>query len=123
VVQLAWEFGRRGALIGVALATALWVWASFAGEWTYGNDWLRFYNGATRAVVYLAVAEGILLLRRTIERHREQMAAMRALLDVCHGCGAVRGSDDAWVPMDRLVEYSARRVRVQECPACHRGGH
>ena len=120
VAQMAFEFGRRGALIGVALAIGLWIAGSYVAGWEYSSEWIRFANGLIRGLVCAFAAANVLLLRRTIAAHRAQMEGLRALLDVCHGCGAVRGSDDNWVPMERLPDYAAARLRTHECPNCAR---
>jgi hypothetical protein len=120
VAQMAFEFGRRGALVGVALAIGLWIAGTYVGGWHYSSEWIRYANGMIRGLVCAFAAGNILLLRRTIAAHRAQMEGLRALLDVCHGCGAVRGSDDEWVAMERLHEYAAARLRTHECPNCAR---
>jgi hypothetical protein len=118
VAQMTFEFGRRGAIIGVALAVCLWIAGTYTAGWDYPSEWLRYVNGAIRGLVCAFAAGNVLLLRRTIAAHRVQMEGLRALLDVCHGCGAVRGSDDRWVPMEQLAEYAAARRHTNECPNC-----
>ncbi len=49
--------------------------------------------GSGRGIVYFLAGFFILMFKRTLETHRQRMEAMRALLNVCHGCGAVQGSD------------------------------
>jgi hypothetical protein len=120
VAQMAFEFGRRGAFIGVALATGLWIAGTYVAGWDFSNEWIRYANGIIRGLVCAFAAGNVLLLRRTIAAHRTQMEGLRALLDVCHGCGAVRGSDDDWVAMERLPGYAASRLRTNECPSCAR---
>lgn len=118
VAHMTWEFGRRGAVAGVLLSVLLWYLGSVNAGWTYSAEWVRWYNAIIRGAVHAFSASMLLLLQRTIELHRQHIEGMRALLDVCHGCGAVRGSDGVWVPMDEVAHYAARRHAVQECEAC-----
>ena len=116
VVHLAWEFGWRGALIGVVTAVAVWIYASIQVNQVFSSEWLRYYNGGVRGVVFALAGIFILLFKRTLNAHRMRMEAMRALLNVCHGCGAVQGSDGQWVPVDELL---LRPKPAQcECPRC-----
>lgn len=117
VAKLAWEFGWRGGVVAVALATCLWLVASSVNEQPYSYEWLRYYNAAIRGVVFGFVAVFILLFKRVVEQHRRRMEAMRALLNVCHGCGSVQGSDGRWIPFEELSQRTPARLSC-ECPAC-----
>jgi len=64
------------------------------------------------------VAVFIILFKRVVEQHRRRMEAMRALLNVCHGCGSVQGSDGHWIQFDRLAVPKVRLLC--ECPECSR---
>jgi len=116
VAQLSWEFGRRGAIAGVVLATGFWIWGSALSGQHFSQEWMRVYNGLVRGTVYAFFAALLLLFRRTLETHRRRLEAMRALIHICHGCGAVRSSDGKWVPLRELAH--AATCDVHECPDC-----
>lgn len=120
VAQLAWEFGRKGAFLGAALAAVLWIVGSEVGAWAFGAEWIVYYNALVRGGVYLLAGIFFVMFRRTLESHRLRIEALRSLVDVCHGCGAVRGSDGTWVSMDELDNFVASRERREECPGCTR---
>src|SRR5262245_27527147 len=46
VAQLAFEFGRRGAIIGVVLSVTLWLSATYVADWQYDSEWFRYLNAA-----------------------------------------------------------------------------
>ena len=116
VAKLSWEFGWRGGIAAVILSTALWVLASIYGGQTYTYEWMRYYNAGMRSILFIMVGVFIILFRRVVEQHRKRMEAMRALLNVCHGCGSVQGSDGEWIPLEQLVARASRHTC--ECPAC-----
>lgn len=116
VAKLAWEFGWKGAGAAVVLATYLWLLAGTYGGQTFTYEWMRYYNAGIRGVLFTMVAVFILLFKRVVEQHRQRMEAMRALLNVCHGCGSVQGSDGEWIRFEDLVLRSSRQSC--ECPAC-----
>lgn len=118
VVHTSWEFGWRWGMVAVLMAVALWTCAMTLTGQPFSNHGILIYNGLVRGVVYALGAIFIVLFKRTLNVHRERMEAMRALLNVCHGCGAVQGSDGEWVPMNRLA--AKPRKFVCECPACAR---
>jgi hypothetical protein len=118
VAQLSWDFGWKGTLVSVLLAVFLWTWSSILSEQLYSVEWYRYYNAAIRGVVYLVFGVFILLLKRTFETHRRRMEAMQAMLNVCHGCGALQGSDGRWIPMDQLLNNTTSPNN--ECPTCSR---
>lgn len=116
VAILAWNYGWKAATAGVLLGIASWLAASYATDHPFTNEWTRYYNAGIRGSVFAATAYFILVFKRVIEQHRSRMEAMRALLNVCHGCGSVQGSDGQWIPVDQL----ARRKQISscECPEC-----
>ncbi|BAN35163.1 hypothetical protein SCD_n01336 [Sulfuricella denitrificans skB26] len=116
VAQFSWEFGRKGLAISVVLAVCLWILSSSMSGQEYSEEWLRYWNGLIRGIVYFLAGFFILMFKRTLETHRQRMEAMRALLNVCHGCGAVQGSDGRWIPMDELL--SSTVSHQCECPKC-----
>jgi glucose-6-phosphate-specific signal transduction histidine kinase len=116
VLSLSWNFGWKGTAVGVTLAVCLWIWASALSGQEYSDEWIRYYNGVIRGVVYLTIGTLILLFKRTLDKHRRRMEAMQSMLNVCHGCGAVQGSDGRWIPMDQLLTY--RATPQNECPTC-----
>lgn len=117
IAKLSWEFGWRGGILGVVGATCLWLAASTISNQPYSYEWLRYYNAAIRGAVFLSMSVFIILFRRVVEQHRRRMEAMRALLNVCHGCGAVQGSDGRWIPFDELAKME-RKPQGCECPSC-----
>ena len=118
IAALSWRFGLPGAFFSVLLATGLWYWGNVLTGYHYVYDWARYYNTGARGAVFLMVAVFIILFKRVVEQHRVRMEAMRALLNVCHGCGSVQGSDGKWIPFDELVVTKARPIC--ECPECAR---
>jgi hypothetical protein len=117
IAQLSWEFGWKGGLSAVVLAAILWLLAStYAGQ-TFRQEWIRYYNVGVRGAVFSMVSAFVLLFKHVVEQHRRRMEAMRALLNVCHGCGSVQGSDGRWVPFAELVNQR-RPKQSCECPKC-----
>lgn len=116
IAKLTWEFGWKGALFAVFFSTFLWVMASKLSGQSYTYEWLRYYNAGIRSVVFMAVGVFIMIFKRVVEQHRQRMEAMRSLLNVCHGCGALQGSDGQWVPLDKLVSKATKHSC--ECPIC-----
>jgi len=124
IAGLSWEFGIIGGASSVALSTALWLWASVLNDTDYDHAWAIYYNVSVRTLVFVLVAVFIVMFRRVIEQHRQRMEAMRSLLNVCHGCGSVQGSNGVWIPLDKLK--SLQNQPLCECPVCRaaakRGG-
>ncbi len=118
VASLSWDFGWKGTAVGVTLAVCLWIWSNALSGQEYSEEWIRYYDGVVRGVVYLVSGIFVLLFKRTLEAHRRRMDAMRSLLNVCHGCGALQGSDGRWISMDQLLTY--RATPQNECPTCSR---
>jgi hypothetical protein len=118
VAAMSWRFGVPGAIISVALATGLWFWGNLLTGFSYTYQWTLYYNAGARAVVFVMAAVFFILFKRVIEQHRRRMEAMRALLNVCHGCGSVQGSDGQWIPFERLTVLERRQTC--ECPQCAR---
>jgi len=116
VAKLSWEFGWRGGVSAVVLATCLWLLAGTYSGQSFTYEWILYYNAGVRFILFAMVAVFILLFKRIVAQHRQRMEEMRALLNVCHGCGAVQGSDGRWIPFDQLVERASRQSC--ECPAC-----
>jgi len=117
VAKMSWEFGWKGGLFAVILATCLWFLASSYSGQSFRYEWIRYYNAGVRAVIFSMVAVFILLFKHVVEQHRRRMEAMRALLNVCHGCGAVQGSDGKWIPFEALVRKQHLKQSC-ECPKC-----
>jgi hypothetical protein len=118
IAALTWSFGLPGAFFSVLLATGLWYWGNVLTGYTYAFEWTRFYNTGARGAVFLMVAVFFILFKRVVEQHRRRMEAMRALLNVCHGCGSVQGSDGKWIPFDELSVSKTRPIC--ECSECAR---
>jgi hypothetical protein len=118
IAALSWGFGLSGALLSILLSTGLWYWGNVLSGYTYTYEWTRYYNTGARAVVFAMVAVFIMLFKRVVEQHRRRMEAMRALLNVCHGCGSIQGSDGKWIPFDQLTVSKVRPPC--ECPECAR---
>lgn len=116
VCKLTWELGWKGMVGAVLLAAFLWFQASSLSGQYYTSEWMRYYNAGVRAIVFLSSAVFILIFKSVVEQHQRRIEAMRALLNVCHGCGALQGSDGKWVPFDELS--TASRVQTCECPRC-----
>lgn len=116
IAALSWRFGGAGAFFSVALATGLWYWGNILSGYDYSYTWTRYYNAGVRALLFAAVGIFIILFKRVIQQHRIRMEAMRALLNVCHGCGSVQGSMGEWIPFDQLSVTRARPLC--ECPEC-----
>lgn len=117
VAKMSWEFGWRGALFSVLLASVLWLFASKYSGLEFSSEWLRYYNSGIRGMVFLFAAVFVLLFKRVVQQHMRRMEAMRALLNVCHGCGAVQGSDGRWIPFEELLNQH-RSKQSCECPKC-----
>jgi hypothetical protein len=116
VAKLSWEFGWRGAAVSVVLATCLWLLGSSQNEQPFSTEWIRAYNALVRGFIFLAGAVFVLMFKAVIEQHRRRMEAMRALLNVCHGCGSVQGSDGRWIQFEQLAAGPSRQTC--ECPTC-----
>ena len=116
VVQLSVAYGWRGAVVSVVLAIGLWLLGSYAVGQPYSSEALRYYNAGSRGVIFMLAAVFVLFTRRSMRNHRRQMEAIKALLNVCHGCGSIQGGDGQWVRMDEL-ENRAKPAQC-ECPRC-----
>ena len=116
VVQLSVSFGWRGAVVSVVLAIGLWLLGSYWAGLSYSSEAIRYYNAGARGIIFLLAAVFVLFTRRSMKAHRRQMEAIKALLNVCHGCGALQGGDGQWVPMDELVNRA--KPAQCECPRC-----
>ncbi len=119
VSLLTLQFGPVGLALSSVAATICWIWANISSGKVYSHEWLRIYNGISRGVVYLFMGSLILAFRRTVAVHRERMEAMRSLLHICHGCGAIQGGDGEWVPAAKLSAAHSPR-HVAECHVCSR---
>jgi len=116
VAAFSWTKGVPGAVFSVLLATGLWYAGNVYTGYTYSQAWVIYYNTAARGVVFVMVAVFIILFNRVVEQHRQRMEAMRALLNVCHGCGSMQGSDGKWISFDQLTVPKSRPIC--ECPRC-----
>ena len=116
IAALSWEFGVLGGFLSVLLATGLWLGGNLLTGFVYTYDWAIYYNTAARLAVFLAVAFFVLMFRRVTEHHRLRMESLRALLNVCHGCGSVQGGDGNWIQLNQLS--SLKLNAPNECPAC-----
>ncbi|MFA6289057.1 MAG: hypothetical protein WC661_16870 [Opitutaceae bacterium] len=116
VAAFSWTMGVRGAVFSVLLATGLWYVGNVMTDFSYSYPWVIYYNTAARGTVFAMVGVFMILFKRVVEQHRQRMEAMRALLNVCHGCGSLQGSDGQWVPFDQLTVPENRAVC--ECPRC-----
>lgn len=116
VAAFSWGMGVYGAVLSVLLVTGMWYSGNVLTGYNYGYSWILYYNTAARAVVFIMVAVFMILFKRVVEQHRQRMEAMRALVNVCHGCGSVQGSDGRWIPFEQLTVSKNRPAC--ECPAC-----
>ena len=118
VAAFSFTMGIPGGVLSVLLATELWLEGNILTGYQYQYDdaWVVYYNAGARGVVFAMVAVFVILFNRVVEKHRQRMEAMRALLNVCHGCGSVQGSDGQWVPFEQLTVPKNRPVC--ECPRC-----
>lgn len=115
---LTWRFGLLGGFLAVSAATGFWVWGYFLTDTIFRYKWTVYYNAATRLVVFSAMVIFVHLFRLARERQERLMRGMRELLNTCHGCGAIQGSDGRWIPLGEL-EGKHGRV-VSRCPICAR---
>jgi peptidoglycan/LPS O-acetylase OafA/YrhL len=118
IAALSWRFEVVGGVISVCLATGLWYYGNVLTGVDYTYDWAIYYNTGARAAVFVMASIFLIIFKRVVEQHRRRMEAMRALLNVCHGCGSVQGSDGRWIPFDQLRAPKERPVC--ECPECAR---
>jgi hypothetical protein len=116
VAVLAWNFGTKGAVSGVLFGIAFWLGSSFITAQPFSYEWIRYYNAGVRGLVFAATGVFIILFKRVVEQHRARMEAMRTLLNVCHGCGSVQGSDGQWIPFEDLI--GKKPAQTCECPKC-----
>jgi glucose-6-phosphate-specific signal transduction histidine kinase len=116
VAALSWAFGVSGIILSVTFATGLWYWGAMVVGHEYQHEWTIYYNAGVRGLVFLMVGVFILIFRRVVEQHRSRMEKMRSLMNVCHACGSVQGSDGRWIPIEAL--NSVKVEQVCECPAC-----
>ena len=118
IAGLSWELGFGGAIVSVFLSTFLWVTSHYMINDVYDNPLIIYYNCAARTAVFIMTAFFILMFRRVVEQHRNRMEAMRALLNVCHGCGSLQNSDGQWIPLEDLKTLHWKRTN--ECPGCRK---
>ena len=116
IAGLSWELGFRGAIVSVIISTGLWVASHVIINQVYDNPFIIYYNAGARTAAFIMMAYFIFMFRRVVEQHRSRMESMRAMLNVCHGCGSLQGSDGKWIKLTQLDELTvARRF---ECPDC-----
>lgn len=118
VAVVSWAFGVCGIILSVTLATGLWYWGAMIVGHEYQHEWTTYYNAGVRGLVFLMVGVFILIFRRVVEQHRNRMETMRSLMNVCHACGSVQGSDGRWIPFEALDTLKVSPVC--ECPECQR---
>jgi hypothetical protein len=116
IAGLSWELGLYGAASSVVISTYLWVTSMIKLNEVYSHDFIIYYNAGARTAAFIMVAYFILMFRRVVEQHRRRMESMRALLNVCHGCGSLQGSDGNWIKLEELGSVANRQVN--ECPCC-----
>ena len=116
IAGLSWELGFYGAIGAVVVSTGLWITSMLMLNEVYSSDYIIFYNAGARTAAFIMVAYFILMFRRVVEQHRRRMESMRALLNVCHGCGSLQGSDGNWIKLQDLGAVANRQV--SECPCC-----
>jgi hypothetical protein len=116
VAAFSYTMGLPGAIFSVLFATGLWFWGNILTGYQYDYAWVVYYNAGARGVVFAMVAVFVMMFNRVVEQHRQRMEAMRALLNVCHGCGSLQGSDGHWVPFEQLNVPKNRPIC--ECPRC-----
>ena len=116
VAGLSWELGLYGAIGSVVVSTGLWVTSMLKLNEVYSSDYIIYYNAGARTAVFIMVAYFILMFRSVLEQHRRRMESMRALLNVCHGCGSLQGSDGNWIKLEELGAVANRPMN--ECPCC-----
>ena len=118
IAGLSWELGLYGAIGAVVISTDLWVTSMIKLHEVYENPYIIYYNAGARTAAFIMVAYFILMFRRVVEKHRRRMEGMRAMLNVCHGCGSVQGSDGIWVELEALGLSPMQHVN--ECPCCRK---
>jgi len=116
IAGLSWELGLYGAIGAVVVSTGLWVTSMIKLHEVYSSDYIIYYNAGARTAAFIMVAYFILMFRRVVEQHRRRMESTRALLNVCHGCGSLQGSDGHWIKLEELGAVANRQVN--ECPSC-----
>lgn len=116
VAAFSYSMGFAGALFSVLFSSGLWYLGIIITDYHYDYAWAVYYNTGVRFVLFATTAFFILLFKRVVEQHRQRMEAMRALLNVCHGCGSLQGSDGQWVPFEQLAVSKNRPIC--ECPRC-----
>jgi hypothetical protein len=116
IAKLTWEFGWKGSLLTICISTVLWIFSSHLTDQPYTYEWLRYFNAAIRGSVFTAVGIFILMFKQVVEQHRQRMEAMRSLLNVCHGCGSVQGSNGKWYSLSELKVSKFKHTC--ECPSC-----
>lgn len=118
IAALSWNYGMLGVVSSVSLATGLWILGNILTGVVYVYSWSVYYNAGARGVVFLMIGMFVFMYKRVVEQHRRRMEGMRALLNVCHGCGSVQGSDGRWIPFNELTVPDHRPIC--ECPECSR---
>jgi hypothetical protein len=116
VVKLTWDFGWKGGVVAVVIASGCWLTASLYSSQPYTYEWVRFYNAGVRGAVFAMAAGFILIFRGIVEQHRRRMETMRALINICHGCGSVQTHAGDWRPFEDLLRNPVRLSC--ECPKC-----
>jgi hypothetical protein len=120
ILGLSWEFGLTGAITSISISSILWMTSNYILDVVFENSWAIYYNTAARTLVFIATAYHILMFRRVISEHRRRIEGLRALLNVCHGCGAIQGPNGHWIPFDKITDQMPEQSN--ECPACNASG-
>jgi len=118
IAILSWTRGMLGGIFSVTVAIVLWYLGTVLTEHKFNYVWALHYNVLVRAVLFISTSYFIITFKRVVEQHRLRMEAMRALLNVCHGCGSMQGGDGKWLTFQQLESLTSRPLC--ECPSCEK---
>ena len=117
LISATWSFGRTGGLVMGLLIVVGLTGIDLSTSRPYSHEWIRYENAGSRLIVLLVIVGLVAAYRRSLDAHRERLAALEKLLTICPGCGQIAGSDGPWYAASN---YDAMREKEAYCvcPQC-----
>lgn len=110
-------FGSAGGVVTAIVVVTGSVMIDIANHHHYSSEWLRYEHALMRGIVLLLVVFAVGSYKRTLETHRQRVAALEKLLTICPGCGKIAGGDGQWYGPSDYREM-LKKDTYCVCPTC-----
>ncbi len=120
VAYVTWSWGLAGGLIASLLCVGLWWTAGMLNGHHSTVTWILVENVVVRLLVFFAEVIAIANYLRTLEVHRDRIAALERLFVICHHCGKIAMADGKWIHPSELKNLGRELYRA--CPSCVAAG-